>query len=386
VTLQEIRSEAPPIGPVPALLPIMVRGSLVTSNLTFGYSSLTDGPSSWTLAPFGQPGSEAEIVLGIDRSQMGAANGLTFAGILRFTDSLGLTRVEIGASATTPSLAGLWVGDAVVDQVSQYLKPYVKSTNVAQFHQKLNDLGLTVGGSSIPVAVGPDGHRYEWDTNTGRILVFGGSEDRKGQYLPAGPTVLTPAYVAQPFPLRLIVHNNGVSSKLMQRAYLGRDRSSNVVVATRQAALDPSDLASARRISAVHLPTSDVNDSWDCVGTMQSGDSLTATVALAYSDQASNPFLHTYHPDHDNIDNRDDTFQAPLRGGKESFDIRRVLRLTFIAPGLDFDSRSRGGTRLSGNYDETVSVMANNTVLKQFNVLGTFGLTRITDTATLVTQ
>ena len=386
VTLEEIRSEAPPTGPIPALLPVMVRGSLVTSNLTFGYSSLTNGPSSWTLAPFGQPGSEAEIVLGVDRSQMSAASGLTFAGVLRFTDSFGLTRVEIGAAATTSSLAGLWVGDALVDQVSQYLKPYVKSTNVAQFHQKLNDLGLTVGGSSIPVAVGPDGHRYEWDANSGRILVFGGPENSKGQYLPAGATILAPAYVAQPFPLRLIVHNDGVGSKLMQRAYLGRDRSSNVVVATRQAALDPSDLASARRISAVHLPASDVSGPWACAGTMQSGDSLITTVTLGYSDQASNPFLHTYHPDHDNIDNRDDTFQTQLSSGKESFDIRRVLRLTFRPPGLDFDSRSRGGTRLSGEYDETVSIMANNTVLKQFNVLGTFGLTRITDTATLVTQ
>ena len=48
---------------------------------------------------------------------------------------------------------------------------------------------------------------------------------------------------------------------------------------------------------------------------------------LESSDHASNPFLHTYHPDHDNLDNRDDTFQTQLSAGKESYDLRRVMTL-----------------------------------------------------------
>ncbi len=381
VTLNEVASETPPTGTAPALLPLMVRGPINTTNLTFGYSNLTSSPSSWSLTPNGQPGSEVEIILGVDRSQMGGAAGTTFAGVLRFTDSLGLTRVEIGASATTASRAGLWVGNAVVDNVSQYLKPYTKATNVAHFHQRLNALGLTSGRSSLPVALSQDGHRYEWDTNTTRILVFGGAENSKGQYLADGPILVAPDRVARPFPLRLIVHHDGTRTRLMQRAYLGRNSSSNQVVAARQAVV-AGDLANARRLSAVHLPTSDANGGpWNLTGTMQPGASLETTVDIPFDDQASNPFLHSFHPDHDNIDNRDDTFQEQLPSGKESYDLRRLMTLNFTVPGNDFDSRTRSGTSLTGSYAETVSYRAADTVLKQFNVLGTFSLTRVTDTA-----
>ena len=381
VTLREVASEASPAGATPPMLPLMVRGPINATNLTFGYSDLTAGASQWSLTPHGQPGSEVEIILGVDRSQMNGGAGASYAGVLRFTDSFGLTRVEIGASATTAARAGLWVGNAVVDNVSQYLKPYTKATNVTRFHQRLNALGLTTGNSGLPMAVGPDGHRYEWDTNSSRILVFGGPENTKGQYLQDGPIRVTPDQVARPFPLRLIVHHDGTTSRLLQRAYLGRDITSNQVVAARQTTV-AGDLVNARRLSAVHLPTSDANEAWLMAGTMQPGATLVTTVDVPFHDQSSNPFLHTYHPDHDNRDNRDDTFQTELLSGKESYDLRRLMNLSFIAPGDDFDSRTRGGTSLTGNYAETMSFRVGGTVLKQFNVLGTFSLTRVTDTAT----
>jgi hypothetical protein len=141
------------------------------------------------------------------------------------------------------------------------------------------------------------------------------------------------------------------------------------------------DLTNARRLSAVHLPASDASP-WLLTGAMQPGSSLVTTVDLAHSDHASNPFLHTYHPDHDNLDNRDDTFRTTLNAGNESYDLRRVMTLNFTAPGDDFDSRSRGGTRLEGNYRETVSLRATNAVLREFNVMGLFSLTRVADIAT----
>jgi hypothetical protein len=60
------------------------------------------------------------------------------------------------------------------------------------------------------------------------------------------------------------------------------------------------------------------------------------------------------------------------------------MTLSFTAVGNDFDSRTRGGTSLEGDYRETVSIRANNAVLKQFNVLGKFSLTRVADTATYI--
>jgi hypothetical protein len=393
VTLREVPSEATPLGVAPSALPLMVRGPLVTSNLTFSYISLTTtaGSAQWTLAPHGQPGSEAEVILGVDRSQMGTTPGALFAGVLRFTDNFGMTRVEIGASATSSSRAGLWVGNAVVDQVSQYLKQYVKATNATEFHTILNQKNLTVGinnptGTNVlPWAVSPDGQvRYEWDTNSSLVLVFGTNvatgKFNTGSYLQKGDILTNLTSVTRPVPLRLIVHNNGTTTRLMQRAYLGRDITSNQVVAATQSPI-AGDLANARRLSAVHLPTSDGNGPWILSGVMGEGGDLVTTVNLGNGDHASNPFLHTYHPDHDGIDNRDDTFQVRLSSGKESYDIRRVMTLSFTAPGNDFDSRTRGGTRLEGNYLENVTIRADTTVLREFNVLGLFSLTRITDTA-----
>lgn len=393
VTLREVGSEATPAGVTPLALPLMVRGPLVTSNLTFSYTPLTttSGSAQWSLAPYGQPGSEAEVIVGVDRSQMGTTPGALFAGVLRFTDNFGLTRVDIGASATTASRAGLWVGNAVVDQVSQYLKQYVKATNATEFHTILNQKNLTLGinnptGTNVlPWAVSPDGRvRYEWDTNSGLVLVFGTNAAtgrfNTGSYLQKGDILTNLTSVTRPVPLRLIVHNDGTVTRLMQRAYLGRNSQSNQVVAARQQPV-AGDLANARRLSAVHLPTSDGNGPWTLTGVMAEGGNLVTTVDLGYNDHASNPFLHTYHPDHDGIDNRDDTFQARLNSGKESYDVRRVMTLSFTASGNDFDSRTRGGTRLEGSYRENVSVRADTVVLREFNVLGAFSLTRITDTA-----
>jgi hypothetical protein len=65
-----------------------------------------------------------------------------------------------------------------------------------------------------------------------------------------------------------------------------------------------------------------------------------------------NPFLHVYHPDHDNLDAR---FQQTLPSGRESFEIRRQI-------GLEFDNSrpadlptTWGATLMSGIYQETIT-------------------------------
>lgn len=374
ITLQQVPSETTPPGhtAIAGTLPLLVRGPINTTNLTFGYSNLATGAYQWTLPPKGEVGSEVEVILGINRAQMGGTPGAEFAGVLRFTDSLGLTRVDIGASAVTPSRAGLWVGSASAEYVSQYLKPYAKATNAADFAALLARLGLTQGGN---------GTRYEWDPNTGRVLVFG--TNRTGSYLLDGPIKLDSGGVARPFPLRLIVHNDGATAKLMQRAYLGLGGSSNLVVATREEALLPSGLATARRVSAVHLPTSDGNGPWMFSGTMQQGSTITTTIQLGHDDHASNPLLHTYHPDHDNLDAQ---FATVFGAGVESYGVRRVISLQFSAPLDNFDSLTRSGANLTGSYAETVTFTGQGGDLKQFNVLGSFNLARITDIATLTTN
>ncbi len=376
VTLRQVASELPPAGQsaIQGPPPLLVRGEINTTNLTFGYKKLADGPQQWSLAPAGQVGSEVEVVIGLNRAQMSGPAGSFFAGILRVTDSLGLSQIDLSVSAEQASTAGLWVGGATVSYVSHYLKPYAKATNEAALVDLLQRLQLGQG-------VG--GYRYERDPNSGRVLVFGGPENKAGSYLLDGPIKVDSGTVANPFPLRLIVHNDGSQAKLLQKVFHGIGLASNVVAATQESLLLPSRRSEARRISAIHLPTSDQNIPWTFVGSMQLGASMSVVVPVSYDDQASNPFLHTYHPDHDNLDAQ---FSTTLPQGLESYGITRRFTLSFKAPADDFTALTVGSQDLEGTYTEVITFAGRGTQTREYNALGSFALKRISDVATLTTQ
>lgn len=376
ITLRQIASEAPPAGQpsVVGVPPLLLRGSINNTNLTFGYTALASGPQVWKLAAAGQVGSEVEVMLGLNRSQMSGPSGAIFAGVLRFTDSLGLSQVDVAVSAEKESTAGLWVGGATANYVSHYLKPYAKATNAVDFAALLSRLQL---------AEGANGYHYERDPNTGRVLVFGGVEKKSGSYLLDGPIKIDSGTVARPFPLRLIVHNDGSAAKLLQKVYHGVGLASNAVLTTKESLLLPGQLGEARRITSVQFPTSPGNIPWSFVGEMKQGGSITTRVPLAYDDQASNPFLHTYHPDHDNLDA---SFTTPLPRGLESYGVTRQITLTFTAPQDDFNSLSQGSQDLGGNYSEVMTFEARGSQTRQYNVLGSFTLKRISDIPALTSN
>ncbi len=376
VTLRQIASETPPVGQtsIAAAPPLLLRGAINTTNLTYGYTNLAAGPRTWTLAAVGQVGSEVEVIIGLNRSQMVGAVGTNYAGVLRFTDSLGLSQVDMAVSATKESAVGLWIGGATVNYVSHYLKPYAKAASAAE---------LTALLSRLQLAEGANGFHYERDTNSGRVLVFGGPQLMTGSYLLDGAIKIDSGKVASPFPLRLIIHNSGSSAKLLQKVFYGVGLSSNNVIATRESLLLPSQLADARRITSVHLPTSAGNIPWSFPGTMQPGGSMTASVPLSYDDQASNPFLHTYHPDHDNLDAQ---FTTSLAQGVESYGVTRQITLTFASPANDFGSLTQDTGDFTGDYAEVITFQARGSQTRQHNVLGTFLLKRLSDIATLTSN
>jgi len=373
ITLRQIASETPPVGQtdIAGLPPLLLRGPINNTNLTFGYTELASGPQTWSLAAAGQVGSEVEVVLGVNRSQMTGPPGTLFAAVVRLTDSLGLSQVDLAVSAEMQDTAGLWVGGATVTNVSHYLKKYAKATN---------DTDLATLLARLNLAEGADDYHYERDALTSRVLVFGGPQTNTGSYLLDGPIKIDSGDVASPFPLRLILHNNGTSAKLLQKVFYGVGLSSNSVVATRENLLLASQLATARRISSVHFPSSPGNLSWSFTGFMQPGGTLTGTVPLSYDDQTSNPFLHTYHPDHDNFDAQ---FSTPLPRGLESYGVTREIALTFTAPANDFNSLTRSSQDLDGRYAEQITFAARGTHTRQYNIFGGFVLKRLTDIATL---
>jgi len=343
VTVQLVASEAPPPGqtPIVGAPVVLVQGALNTTTLTYGFSELpVRGTYSWTLAPQGQNGSDVSVVLGINRYAMSGSPGALFAGILRFTDSFNFTELDMPVTATQSSTAGLWVGNASVTQVANYLKNYLIGSN--------NTPVLSSNGSYIITSI---------DTNLGPVV--------------------------QPYPLRLILHNDGTNVVLLQHVFVGLSPYSNAMVATTQDLLDPNQLASARRITATHLPWSPTNALWQVAGSLGPGGVLTTTVGTAYDDQSSNPFLHTYHPDHDNLDA---TFQNELAQGYESYGITRQITLNVSPPGNDFNSLTSGAQSLGGYYLETITLSGLGGATRNFYVSGAFALTRISTIPTLNQQ
>ncbi|MBL9127140.1 MAG: hypothetical protein JNL97_05820, partial [Verrucomicrobiales bacterium] len=172
---------------------------------------------------------------------------------------------------------------------------------------------------------------------------------------------------------------------LFQRLYHGYDAITNPILAATEAPLNRNLLAESRRISASHLPWSTANGGWRFGGHLSQGASITTSITNRFDNQASNPFLHTYHPDHDNLDTR---FRNELPQGSESYTIIRDITLNVTPPAEDFLSRATAGLTLTGDYLETVRVLGlarpgNTFDTRTFQVRGAFHLNRISEIATL---
>ena len=100
------------------------------------------------------------------------------------------------------------------------------------------------------------------------------------------------------------------------------------------------------------------------------GQQLACTVSMAYDDPV-NPFLHRYHPDHDNLDER---FEVDLGAGKESYNFSRKVTLEFSSTDPDGMSLPNwGDDQVGGIYHEELTGVHINKIY----IKGTFRLQQI---------
>ena len=93
-------------------------------------------------------------------------------------------------------------------------------------------------------------------------------------------------------------------------------------------------------------------------------------MVLGYDDPR-NPFKHTFHPDHDNLDER---FEAMVPEGVESFAVTRLIELEFTAADPDrLAIAGWGDNQLGGRYRETVTGLHTRTI----RAAGTFRLSQV---------
>ena len=345
VTINHKSSESAPEKPsgqqaYAAGIKLLVRGDMDPTDATYGQSDLNVGGSQRvTLTAAGTPGSSREIIIGLDRTGFTDATGTIYGSLLEFEDSLGHSQVRVPVRATKGSNTGLWVGNAKIKEVRHDLVFFKKNPETKS------------------IEVNAEGKA--------KIL---GTNDSYGR-------------VPNPFPLRLILHQGSDSAgglKLYQTIYhgvqKGAEQLTQTILTSKESDLEPTQLASARRVSAVHLPWKKEEASWSCAGEIAPGENVVVSVKTDYNDQSSNPFLHTYHPDHDNIDAR---YENELTQGVESFGIIRDIRLDFDPAPEDFDSLTRLQKRITGKYNEIVTLEGSGAEKTHYFTRGTFVLNRI---------
>jgi hypothetical protein len=129
-----------------------------------------------------------------------------------------------------------------------------------------------------------------------------------------------------------------------------------------------------QRVSAVGYDF--VDSTLVCSGKPGITGSITCEIILP-SDSQNNPFLHRFHPDHDNL--KDDFLTKQI----EAYEITRNLKLTFsdrYPANPDEPERSKeskplgwGDTQLGGTFSETITGLHKKTL----SVAGWFTMNRV---------
>lgn len=266
------------------------------------------------------PQSSVELSFGIDRASMsGGSAGALFASMLRFTDSANGVNLLIPATARQTTYAGLWIGDAMVTAVES--KAQADAVNPA----------------------------------------------------------------AQSFPLRYLLHvaDDG-TARVLSQVFMGELAAApnNTGLCTKQSGLKTSSLASARRLVSTHLPLDRVLDGSGGTGSgsVALPGTLTRTISLPFNDPV-NPFVHQYHPDHDNKTAKGDA----LVNGQESYSITRQVTFTFTAapPAGSAVTSGWGTSVIGGTYAETIQGLHKDTAGvgtgDGLKITGTFELRRASE-------
>ncbi len=181
------------------------------------------------------------------------------------------------------------------------------------------------------------------------------------------------------FPLRTLIHvSDSGEARLLSTVFLGKLASAGNLpgICTSEPLLDPASLATARRLVAAHLPLDQNLPA--ASGNFAIGDSATWTVQVPFDDP-TNPFIHQYHPDHDNKNARG----QPLPARVESYGISRNCTFAFTAapPAGSTVTSGWGSSVVGGTYSETLTGLRSAPI----TLTGTFELRRASEIG-LLTQ
>jgi hypothetical protein len=181
------------------------------------------------------------------------------------------------------------------------------------------------------------------------------------------------------YPLRYIVHvDDSGTARILSQVFLGQlDVAGNARgLCTKESGLLSSAKSGAARIVAAHLPLDRVLTATGAVG---NDTTLTQTIDIPFNDP-TNPFVHKYHPDHDNKS----ASGSALTAGQESYNVSREVTFTFTAsPPEGSIITGWGSSVIGGNYAETIQGLSKDTrgvgTGDGIQLSGTFELRRVSE-------
>ncbi len=178
---------------------------------------------------------------------------------------------------------------------------------------------------------------------------------------------------SRPFPLLFLIHMDSAGTpRLLSQVFTGRLTTAGnpVGLCIDEDVVQPyttSDVKPQRYFSPQMPPVAFINGD----GTFAADTTSKWTITVPFDD-ATNPFVHTYHPDHDNFS----PAGAPLGNKAESYSITRECSFAFTAEPPDGGSVTGwGSTILGGNYSEALKGLNSQTL----HVSGTFVMSRISE-------
>jgi hypothetical protein len=155
-----------------------------------------------------------------------------------------------------------------------------------------------------------------------------------------------------------------------------------VGLCTKETGLLGTDKANARRLVAAHLPLDRVLDTG--TGSVALLSTLTRSISLPFDDP-TNPFVHKFHPDHDNKDAGGDS----LGVGQESYTVTRKISFSFTAappPGSSV-TVGWGSSVIGGTYAEVIQGLHKDSegvgTGDGLKLAGTFELRRVSELGSL---
>ncbi|MBE2287812.1 MAG: hypothetical protein IAE77_30420 [Prosthecobacter sp.] len=187
------------------------------------------------------------------------------------------------------------------------------------------------------------------------------------------------------YPLRYILHvaDDG-TARVLSQVFVGKLASPGNPpgLCTKEAGLLSTEKAGARRLVAAHMPLDRVLDTG--TGSVAVPGSLARTISLPFNDP-TNPFVHAFHPDHDNKG----ATGAPLVAGQEAYTITRNVTFTFTAapPSGSSVTSGWGSSVIGGTYAEVIQGLHKDSTGvgtgNGLNLSGTFELRRVSELGNL---